>query len=972
MERKLLTEISNVEQLVATSGFTDAFATADPYSSGFPAATSVLFSLAGEKLHREIVSSSPGYDSLTAYRNVIAISMGSPFLLSAISRATLSANSDEVKALHELLSNTLRKAAKSDPGLCWLYDPSNEGKSTIPASIYFTPSLRLRYSLAATSRQRIRAESWVKSVRTHPGCSRLTAQRELRRALREAEKWGARITRISVAAFYAMPIAEQMLVTSDRFLSKAFISTRANIREITADVAKSWKVRTEARRKLRQLCNLIADRQFRKAESVSSSFSVGAIDGHLKEEFSLQLLARFDAPNKSALDVKWHPMGPELRRVLYILTGKRFSSSILSLSVEEGVLKASKNRLYPKGISKIDLARLKKRLTPLNLALLASGGRFDLAGDIPQRVVLPYLEQLSDSYHSQDAARGLLETLVADSSKKCIKQALPLLQGKEVSALRLCIRSCFERPGWSVEVKNSKEMWRKCLLPYIGTRAAEGILKPDSKTILGALKIARSKKSPSNSKAFHQQLFSWLYELLLNKSTLKEGLEFSKAYQKINPDFARSLANRLGVENVSRLILAVGLNDRFVSLLEGYFQDQKDQRQLMLVRLKLSGKPDGVLAEVRRDSEFVGMLTPELLKSIASGSGAERRALHILCLRRSPKKLQVYLGTFHWRVSKISLLSAARLLKLTSRDRGYLELVAALGPVYVRTTAAVLARISSRKPVGHKLDDDYKTYKLPKKSGGNRTISVPSPVLKRVQRGILYSILNPLGSHAASYGFVKGRSIRDNAQRHVGQEVVVNCDVSNCFPSVTWSLVLGVVRRDLGEYLSPAAISLIVDICTGHGGLPIGAPTSPLLLNRVLLRTDEIMTRASIDRGCIYSRYADDLTFSGDGRAVELLGVAKGTLTRIGLELDSKKTNIFRRGRRQVVNGLSVNECVNVPRRIRRRLRSALHYAEQGSDMHWHGKEMNMSSLQGRISFVDSINSEAAKSMIRRFKRIEQ
>jgi hypothetical protein len=248
MESKPLIEISTIEKIVYRSGFTDAFATISPYSSDFPTAISALLGLAGEKLHKEIVNCIPDYDSLTAYRNVIAISMGSPFLVGAITRATLCADSQEVNALHGPLSESLKKAVKSDPGLCWLYVSVNEDKPSIPTSCYFTPSLRLRYTLAGEFRQRIRAGSWIKSIPKHPGCSRLAAQRELRRALFEAGEAGATVKPLSEAALYSLPIALQILVTGDSLLSQAFISSRANVRKISADVAKNWKVRMKSRK----------------------------------------------------------------------------------------------------------------------------------------------------------------------------------------------------------------------------------------------------------------------------------------------------------------------------------------------------------------------------------------------------------------------------------------------------------------------------------------------------------------------------------------------------------------------------------------------------------------------------------------------------------------------------------------------------------------------------------------------------
>jgi retron-type reverse transcriptase len=273
-----------------------------------------------------------------------------------------------------------------------------------------------------------------------------------------------------------------------------------------------------------------------------------------------------------------------------------------------------------------------------------------------------------------------------------------------------------------------------------------------------------------------------------------------------------------------------------------------------------------------------------------------------------------------------------------------------------------------RAGAGHKLDRAYQRYRLPKRSGGSRVISVPHHHLKRVQRAILDRLIQPLGAHESAFGFVPGRSIGENAALHVGQAIVANVDVSNCFPSVKWPLVLGVLRRDLGDRLGPGAISLLVDICTADGGLPIGAPTSPALLNRVLLRSDETLHSAATKLNCRYSRYADDLTFSGDHGAVKLLGIAKRTLSQIGLELDPKKTNIYRPGRRQIVTGLVVNERVSVPRRIRRRIRAAVHAVEQGRAPVWHDKPEDVTSLRGRLSFVNAINPTQATPLIARLK----
>jgi retron-type reverse transcriptase len=159
---------------------------------------------------------------------------------------------------------------------------------------------------------------------------------------------------------------------------------------------------------------------------------------------------------------------------------------------------------------------------------------------------------------------------------------------------------------------------------------------------------------------------------------------------------------------------------------------------------------------------------------------------------------------------------------------------------------------------------------------------------------------------------------------------------------------------------------MLCDVCTADGDLPIGAPTSPALLNRVLIKTDETLLQAAKARGVNYTRYADDLTFSGDSGAVQMLNVARCTLEQIGLQLDPKKTNIFRRGRRQMVTGLAVNDQVSVPRNIRRRLRAAVHMAVQHGTSHWHGQQQSLLALKGRISFVKMVHeAEGAQLMAR-------
>jgi hypothetical protein len=299
-------------------------------------------------------------------------------------------------------------------------------------------------------------------------------------------------------------------------------------------------------------------------------------------------------------------------------------------------------------------------------------------------------------------------------------------------------------------------------------------------------------------------------------------------------------------------------------------------------------------------------------------------------------------------------------------DAVRLELVRALGieaaPMLYRAVALIRGDAAS----GCRLDHAYRRFTLPKRNGGERTLHAPCLPLKISQRRILERLLQPVGAHPAALGFVPGRSIIDNAAPHQGRRIVVNVDVSNCFPSVRWPLVLAALRRHLADRLTPRAIGLLLDLCTAGGGLPIGAPSSPALLNWVLWRSDEILYAAASARGLCYTRYADDLSFSGGEGALQMIGFARRTLDRIGLTLDASKTNIFRRGRRQSVTGLVVNDQVGVPRTIRRKLRAAVHRASLGLETHWDGAFQPGEALLGRVAFVRMVHRDEGGRLLNR------
>ena len=259
--------------------------------------------------------------------------------------------------------------------------------------------------------------------------------------------------------------------------------------------------------------------------------------------------------------------------------------------------------------------------------------------------------------------------------------------------------------------------------------------------------------------------------------------------------------------------------------------------------------------------------------------------------------------------------------------------------------------------IGTRYDHLYLNYDLPKKSGGKRQISAPAPILKKVQRGLLQLFYKEQLSESAT-GFVPGLNIADNAKRHVGNDVVVNADIKNFFPSTTYKQVFDLSFKLANGKLSPFSRRLLAELCCQGGYLATGSPTSPAVSNLILKRLDSSLSKIASNLTVNYSRYADDLTFSGGDAAVWMLKPLKVLLAQNGYELDDKKTNIFRKGRRQSVTGLVVNEQVNMARPLKKKLRAAVHARVEGRQPIWSGKPISDVALKGHISFLSMVSPE--------------
>jgi hypothetical protein len=280
----------------------------------------------------------------------------------------------------------------------------------------------------------------------------------------------------------------------------------------------------------------------------------------------------------------------------------------------------------------------------------------------------------------------------------------------------------------------------------------------------------------------------------------------------------------------------------------------------------------------------------------------------------------------------------------------------------------------------------YRYRVLPKPSGEIRLIEAPKPRLKELQSHILSSILNKIPPHPAAHGFIKGRSIKTFISPHVAQHVVLRMDLRHFFPSFRAARVQTVFRT-MGY---PETVAdLLGGICTNctpreiwekYGGsgdcnlrfqarmlycrphLPQGAPTSPALANLCTYRADCRLAGLARSAGAQYTRYADDIAFSGRedfGRNIERFSThVAAILLEEGFDVHHRKTRAMRPAVRQHLAGVVVNRRMNIMRpdfdRLKATLTNCLRLGPATQNREAHSDFR--AHLEGRLAFVEMIN----------------
>jgi RNA-directed DNA polymerase len=294
----------------------------------------------------------------------------------------------------------------------------------------------------------------------------------------------------------------------------------------------------------------------------------------------------------------------------------------------------------------------------------------------------------------------------------------------------------------------------------------------------------------------------------------------------------------------------------------------------------------------------------------------------------------------------------------------------------------------------------YKPLVLAKPAGDIRLIEAPKVRLKHIQRQILTDLLDLIPPHPATHSFLKHRSIRSYVAPHINRAAVLRMDLRSFFPSIPRSRVQAIFRtfgypehvadmlgalcttstpphvwRNCGMDCNPEQLRIALALYR-RTHLPQGAPTSPAIANLCCRRLDSRLAGLARAASAAYTRYADDLAFSGDETFAKHAGRFATQVAAIvmeeGFDVHYRKTGLMRPGGRQHLAGLVINQRCNIPRRDFDELKAILtNCIRTGPDVQNRARYPDFHAhLAGRIAFVESVHPERATRLRTLLNRI--
>jgi hypothetical protein len=286
----------------------------------------------------------------------------------------------------------------------------------------------------------------------------------------------------------------------------------------------------------------------------------------------------------------------------------------------------------------------------------------------------------------------------------------------------------------------------------------------------------------------------------------------------------------------------------------------------------------------------------------------------------------------------------------------------------------ILEWLSSEIPAGVGQLYEQRIYR--KKHGGVREVFKPKQPFDTVSKN-LYRSFTRIFSYGAPdhvHGFVRERSTITNASQHLAKKCVLRMDLEDFFPSIGAATIKALLREQGYEgKVADSAVSLV----TIGGKLPIGLSTSPLLSNLAFLSTDHSLAEYAQSEGLSFTRYVDDLTFSGDVTDRHSTDIAR-ILDEAGWSVNTRKTVFMRRGGPQYVTGLYVGESdgPRIPRKLKRKMRWILHviskfgYDTYMAEFGGREEEMRRRRLVGWACYIAAVEPDVGFPLLRKFDEL--
>jgi RNA-directed DNA polymerase len=299
----------------------------------------------------------------------------------------------------------------------------------------------------------------------------------------------------------------------------------------------------------------------------------------------------------------------------------------------------------------------------------------------------------------------------------------------------------------------------------------------------------------------------------------------------------------------------------------------------------------------------------------------------------------------------------------------------------------------------------YGHFQIPKRGGGKRDICAPIGPIKILQRKLNSILQNVYKTKPFAHGFLNKRSIITNARMHINKEFVLNIDLLDFFPSINFGRAYGMFKAKPYE-LPEKVAAVLAKLCCFNNQLPQGAPTSPIVSNMVCARLDEQLGKLAKKYNCIYTRYADDITFSTDQpdfpsalataktssipykEVAEVGSELKTIIEKNGFSINPRKVWLQPSRSRQQVTGLTVNSFPNVSRKYTNQIRAMLHAWEKYG-LNWAEKEFFKKHdkkhrrvigppgifkkiVRGKLNFLKAVRSSINPQYLRLCKKLAE